>query len=440
MCEKMRNKILIALTSNSEIKMFNLLFKFSKEKFKFIGLDLSLYNSHIPLRDEKLCSFSIIKIPNNTENNSLQKTIRLFKKIKPNAFLIVNDHSMIERGMMLVSQRLGIPVILIANGNIDYKTGQGFGIAISFSRLKFALKRFNNILKRYLYLGNVKYGLDYEIQKQFALINTIRYLITDIIVSGLFFELRGKYKPDFIFTYSEHDKSNIVLNNRFPEDKILTLGNPSWDLIHSKRRKLTEERNLFHENKKRKILFLPSSQVEHGFWTPNQNQILLNDLVEVFGGLKENKVIIKPHPNGDDGVIKKVFAKIREKTIFLNENFDLHEALSVVDVVVSSGFSTALIDSVFFKVPSIIYNPFNDAHTIPCIKFGVSLEATTKNDLQLAIELALDNQSNYRKQFSYNQKKFLQYHSANWKEPLARENMLKSLEGIIQNSVVKFNK
>lgn len=316
---------------------------------------------------------------------------------------------------MIVAQNLNIPVFLVISGFVGKQT-PNYKYSLIRSRNNF--KRLINIYQRYRFLGNTFYRIQLFKNKKLSLLKSVKYVFFDVIKSILIPELRGNYNPDYIFVFNLKDRHFIKTNNNYPENKLFLFKHPKWDNIHHKRNNLSNIKNNYDANRISNIItILTTADLEHELVNNSQKIESLQSMKYVMNAFKNNYYFIKPHPNQNVSILRKIFDDMKDNVIIFDQHYDLHKSIMNADIVIIVNYSTTIIDATLLDKYSIIYNPFNYQETIPCVSFGVSLEATNSNELIEAIQIIQDENSKFRKNWTRNKEKFLPLHCANWNGP-----------------------
>ena len=206
---------------------------------------------------------------------------------------------------------------------------------------------------------------------------------------------------DYILTNTDEDAQlleKLCSRSHF----IHAVGDPRFDDIVNvtifERQKIREEINRsfnIHSHKKI-ILFLSSSQVEHGMWSAEKKKQVNNEILDLFSKFQnEVEIIIKLHP-----VEKNIFPLIWKPNYngFIHvTDFDVSKLIIGSDLVIT-WVSTAMVNAVLARKPLVVIDFFNDGvtggvllSTQAIVDNGAALKAVNGHDLFDCIKLILND-------------------------------------------------
>ena len=177
-----------------------------------------------------------------------------------------------------------------------------------------------------LYISNNKAIFD----SRFA--NTVHFLDSEILLKA--------------FHESGFEKSTLVV-----------IGNPMYDEAF---RKISQMKDTRKGNQIR-VLFAPSTLYEHGFWTKNQRDTAVRQIVKnILNYKNEISLLVKIHPSSSVLTEYQSIINSIDPTIPVYQKGDIQDFLSNYDVLISFKFTTAEIYAVLARKPVIICNFFNE--------------------------------------------------------------------------------
>jgi len=203
----------------------------------------------------------------------------------------------------------------------------------------------------------------------------------------------GFLLPDKIILFGNYSKQ-ILLKNGYPEDKLVTFGNPVFFNLDKKIKIIADkEKNLkeFYGIKEEQIviLFTTISLQKFKSWSKeNHNTQIWHHLLQNFGGNKKFYLILKPHPDENMSMYEEISKNYDTSNVKITKN-SLYE-LAYLSTVVVSMFSTAIIDSLCYKKPVIQVMFDNVESPIPFDKFNVVLSSKL-DDLTINIQKLLND-------------------------------------------------
>jgi len=198
--------------------------------------------------------------------------------------------------------------------------------------------------------------------------------------------------PHKLLLFGEFSKQ-ILEEQLYPTEKLIVFGNPyffSMDKIESILSTIQLHEKYGIDKKKYVILFASAllqeyyqAQGKYDYDTQVWEYLLQN-----FGGKTEYEIILKPHPNENTDIYKKIVRKYNYANVKIVQG-DLFELIYISSVVVSV-FSTFMLDSLCFKKPVIRVKFSDEEPIIPYDKFSV-IVTTELNKLSEKINNILQN-------------------------------------------------
>jgi len=206
---------------------------------------------------------------------------------------------------------------------------------------------------------------------------------------------------DYILTNTDEDARLLERLCSRPHF-VQAVGDPRFDDIVnvtlSERQKTREEiiQSFNILDHKKIILFLSSSQVEHGMWSAEKKKQVNNEILDLLSEFQnEAEIIIKLHP-----VEKNIFPLIwkpnYDKFIHVTD-FDVSKLIIGSDLVVT-WVSTAMVNAVLARKPLVVIDFFNDGvtggvllSTQAIIDNGAALMAVNSHELFNYAKLVLND-------------------------------------------------
>ena len=200
--------------------------------------------------------------------------------------------------------------------------------------------------------------------------------------------------PSITLVHGDFSK-NTLISQGYPSNQISVYGNPTFFNLNELKNSLSQK-NLFEKynikNNQKVILygteFLQEKYSAQGKY--NYNSLIWKVLLENFGNNSEYELILKPHPNENIEIYKKILddSSINNARIITD---DLFELIHISSIVISV-FSNIMTDALCFKKPVIRVTFDNIKHTVPYEKFNVILSSNL-DDLPNNIEKIFSNQT-----------------------------------------------
>lgn len=194
-----------------------------------------------------------------------------------------------------------------------------------------------------------------------------------------------------------------LITSGFDESTLLVTGNPIFD---EALQKSTKQKYTIKENNN-KILFAPSTLYEHGFWTQEQRDYSVKEIVNKISNTNNRMSLsVKLHPSTS---ILSEYTSIIQKinpSIHVYQKGGIEEFLDNIDIVITFEFSTAEVYAIIAKKPIVICNFFHSDQDI-LVKKGLAIECKHPSNLLESIEKSSNipnyekNRDNFIREFLY---------------------------------------
>jgi len=314
--------------------------------------------------------------------------VEVIQKTQPDLILDSEYPSLIDLSLDFAARYLNVPVITRMYSTFNFK----------LSRKQF----FTSFIKK-LFESTIPYEKDQKkgfmrrgrffLFKYIFLLKTMKVtrMRLDNIIKHFFIVLKIhiSHKVPFIDSRFENTLHVLesemlvkpMLNAGFHKSHLAVIGNPMYDSAFKKFRNLTPLEN---KSDKIRVLFLPLQLYEIGYWTKNQRDFAVKEIIREISQQKDKiSLIVKIHPSAQVLQEYKFLVHSIDSSILVYQKGDVIDYLDNIDVVVSfPPNSTALIYSLIAKKPLLLCNFFFDQK-------GILLEkivATECNEPSLIIE------------------------------------------------------
>ena len=167
---------------------------------------------------------------------------------------------------------------------------------------------------------------------------------------------------------------------------------------------------------------------------------MVETAVEAARGLgNECHVVLKPHPSGDIGLLRRLLENKKYENVSLIEGH-LEELIMAADLCVSA-YSTCILEAMFFETPSIVFDPSGpggpDAECVPYAGMGAALKAKDLEEMASGMKALLFDPS-LRAKIIAGQKGFIEYaaHGIDGKSAMRVSTLMESLvDGDLKKSL-----
>jgi len=322
-------------------------------------------------------------------NYTSKNALCILDEEKPSLVVTDNDQEPIRGAFVITARILNIPIlilremVMVSKPKFDQMFFLVFRKIGEFPRL---FAKYFFCFKSILVIKPYYFFNFYEVFKRF--------------ICHLSNPTAGEF-ADYILTNTDEDArllERLLSRPRF----VHAVGDPRFDDIVNaslfERQKIREEfsRSFKIPGYKKIILFLSSSQVEHGMWSVEKKKQVNTEILDLFSKFQNDaEIIIKLHP-----VEKNIFPLIWKPNYnqFIHvTDFDVSKLIIGSDLVVT-WVSTAMVNAVLAMKPLVVIDFFNDGvtggvllSTQAIVDNGAALMAVNSYDLYDFTKLILND-------------------------------------------------
>lgn len=338
----------------------------SQVEFTWISLDTFNHKNSEKILNKLGIKFSRI------EEYGERNVLKILDKEKPNAVIIINDFSFIERAFLYACHYRNIPCILIQSGEMSNTLSMKY----TYIRNLMLWKRIPNMISRYRFICSTVLA---HTNNPFLI---FKIILKDVLAIFKYYDLRGIYGPDLI-TVNGRMHKKVLVEKGIEDHRIVVTGNPKLDY-------LTDATQKQHSNKmKPKIVILTSAQVEHGIWTHKQKKEYVVELLNSISPFVEStNITFKIHPEEE-------IKRYQEILVFYGGKIQIvqHEMVSDIindaDLILAMS-SGSVIEALVLQKP-VVMLPHPRSRYLPYVEYGVALEAKSLRQLPEIISDMLQN-------------------------------------------------
>jgi len=195
------------------------------------------------------------------------------------------------------------------------------------------------------------------------------------------------YKPIFdshfacTFHWLESEKLiEPLVNAGFEPSNLVVKGSPMFDKVFQR---IHDFKPIKKNENKIRVLLITSSLFEHGFWTKEQRDNLIREIVKNISKHKgEIELTVKIHPSSEILSDYQSLINPIDSSIQIYQKEDILDFLESTDVVLSfiSGNASAMIYALIARKPIVICN-FYDLQDDLFLKNGLALECTKSSEI-----------------------------------------------------------
>ena len=283
---------------------------------------------------------------------------QIIKKENPDLVIALANYSFIDYAISLAAKNHGIPVIsgftkVFADQRLPLKSSLNMFLQNTtptdneFSQ-KQPMRRGRFFIFKYLFLLKTQIQIKqniFKILKSFLLLLKIY----------LFWSSKLYLNPTFqnsLHWLSSEDLKKDLIDAGFDENSIIVTGNPLFDDVF----KNVHSQN-FSKSKKCRILFAPATLYEHGICTKEQQDKAITEIIQKIQQNSDKfSLIVKIHPSSAIFSQYKTLIHNIDNSIPLFQKGGLTNYIENADVIITFSDTFALVESVLYKKPIIVYN------------------------------------------------------------------------------------
>ena len=326
--------------------------------------------------------------------------VDLLKKEKPDIIFTAATRSFIDYALSSAAKFLNIPIFSMFWSDWYYSTTRKTtNVKMNINRFfessiptdtnqnqKQMMRRGRFYIYKYLFLLRTQIATKMNILK--IIVNFFMLLKHNLL------DLQTDSRFANTIHFLEDEKlQEILVEAGFPKSTLIVTGNPLFD---KSLQKSLEQKTIGRKNEdKVRVLLAPSTLYEHGFWTREQRDTTIKEIIaKIFEKKDKLSIIIKIHPSTSLLSEYKSIINSIDSSIPVYQKGDIQEFLENTDVIVTFQSSTAEVYGVIARKPIVICNFFNSEKDM-LVEKGVAIECTDSSYLTKSIEQAISNNPEY---------------------------------------------
>lgn len=340
--------------------------------------------------------------PNNIilQNVDFDNAIEVIEKFKPDLIYNTPTYDLINFPFNIVAKKYNIPSFFHWLGDTwsvrsprDFSTRTKSYVTSFFesslptdtkdSEKKF-MKRGLFFLKKYTFLYKTQRALGWKISE----IVSMFFVILRSLYNSNF---NKKFNPTVVFVENEIQKKELV-SNGYLETGLEVVGHPLFDVAL---KKFQNNKPVIKNKQKIKVLFLPSTLVEHNFWNKTERDNQYKQILEILDKNEDNiSVTIKIHPTTARIEEYNNLVKPFNNNIPIIQKGNVLDLLDEFDVIISERFSSAEMYAIIARKPIIMCN-FGSLPYDLLLEKKLAIECKNSEQLVEKIHESLKNNSKY---------------------------------------------
>jgi len=328
----------------------------------------------------------------------------VIKKEKPDLIYASPDWAFIDYALSSAAKYCKIPVFFMTP-NIDtklFKRKNMGSMLLGFKRFfensiptdtnvsqKQFFRRGRFFVNKYLFLIKTQFTLKNDIF--LTLFGIWRYVLTGVT--------DNRFASNTIQFLENEQMKHYMIEHGFKNSNLIVSGNPMYDSFFKK------HQNYELNTKNPRILFAPSTAYEHGYWTIQQRDFTIKQIVKQISEQDNLKLVIKIHPSSSIqsdyfSIIKQIDSKV---PVYQKGSID--EYLQDIDVIITSPFSSsAETYALLAQKRIVICNFFEHDYEDQLVEQGVAVSCEKPSMLINSIQksLVLESYEQKRQDFIKN--------------------------------------
>lgn len=321
-----------------------------------------------------------------------KNAIEILRKEKPDIIYASPYWNLIDYALSSAGKFLSIPIVSGFYNDVSFKRSQAKAIKSHVTRFfessvptdtttsqKKLMRRGRFFIYKYLFLLRTQFAIKMNILKIIRNFFTILKLtLSD-----------ASYDSRFANTLHWLEGENLItllVKAGFERSSLVVTGNPMYDPVFQK---LHTSQISIKTDHKIRVLLVTTALYEHGYWTKNQRDMIIKEIVrKIHLHKNEISLIVKIHPSSE--ILEDYQSLINEidSSIPIFKEGDIMEFIENSDVVISFPSSSALLYALLAKKPIIECNFFNLGIDI-LVEKGLTMECTNASDVVTLINQVL---------------------------------------------------
>lgn len=312
------------------------------EKFKNL---LEYQNVKFDLLEDRLAHYFITVF--GIMVGYIEMAKRMIEAEKPDLILLMNENGRFERALVIAGKLKGVPTLAVQHG-----------IITPFQKL-------------YIYA-----------QDEISPKGSVKSPHCPI--------------PDITAVYGTYHKDLLTKVSAYPADSVVVTGQPRYDSLYHANKVYSKEEFIrkYKINSNNKLVLWATS-----FTTDTGGENIKN-FKTVFGTIQSFKditLIIKQHPMEEcTQYIKDYLSNYNISTVITPRDSDTYEQLFVCDLMITKN-STTTMEAIALNKPVIVLNLGGNPDVVDYVEQGVAFGVYKEEDLKLAIENLLKDDTELAK-------------------------------------------
>ena len=342
-----------------------------------------------------------IEPQNNTQTSILdihdfKNALDVVQQVKPDIIWVAPTLNLPDYALSLAGKYMNIPVVGELVTEFMKKTSK-FELAKSYFKIFFESSvptDETDSSKKFMRRGKF-FLFKYQFVLKTQLATKMRFLkIIGNFISHMNYHLSvytNLYNPKFAVDLHFVETKKLVdtlIKNGFESSSLLPTGIPMYDNVFEILEKIKVKPKT---DEKKQVLLLTHAMYEHGFWTREQRDSLIQGIVtEISKRKNEMSLTVKIHPSSELLTDYQKLIHPIDESVAIHKDGDVAEFIKNSDVVIAYSGSSSLVYAIMCKKPIIVCNFYNLESDIFQEK-GVVIECKNKSAIIPLIEEVIES-------------------------------------------------
>lgn len=334
-------------------------------------------------------NFSSYEIPNSTivDIHNYNNAVQVLQQQKPDLVFANSDYGFINYAFSLAAKFLKIPVISVFYTDVSIPRGRSKLIKSYVNRFfdstvptdrntepKQNMRRGRFFIYKFGFLLRTQNSIKWNVIK---IIKNILMILSKIFQSEHDFQHDKRFANTLHLLYGSSLVEPLVKAG-YERSTLVVTGNPMFDPLYEKIKSL-EVKN--KKDLKIRVLLLTTSLYEHGYWTKEQRDVIITDIVsKISSSKKDMSLAIKIHPSSENLSEYSELVRNVDSTVSIYQTGDILNFINESDVIVSFQSSSTLIYSLLLNKPVISCDFFGLGNDV-LVEKGFAVNCKSSSDL-----------------------------------------------------------
>lgn len=289
-----------------------------------------------------------------------KNAVEVIQKEKPDLIYADSSWNFIDYALSSAAKFFNIPVFCMVYSDIVIQKNKKDIFKSNISRFfqksvptdteidtKKFMKRGRFYIYKYLFLLKTKFAIKSE--RIHTILKLWKFIFSDTN--------SNVFANDTIQFLENEDLLNKRLNLGFNKSNLIVTGNPIYDMHFHK---ITNQKNTDTKNNIIRVLFVPSTLYEHGFWTRDQRDFAVKETVrQITNSGKNMALTVKIHPSSSILSDYESLVHSIDSSVPVYQKGFIQDLLNDFDIILTFQSSTTEVYAMLANKPIVLCNYFD---------------------------------------------------------------------------------